>query len=298
MHNIFSLGVCSNLGFLRGSSHQAPFRLSGRTANNLLAKQSNIKLQWQFIEPDTQLPPWAQSQRINQILCKKISQRVAGGKRFLVVGGDHSVAMGTWSGLIKGLSDLQSDKGAIGLLWIDAHMDAHNFSTSPSDNTHGMPIFALLSDKDLSLNCLCPAAGQLNADKLVVLGVRSYEESERNFLESRGVTIGYMNKLRNGRFHCAFIAALQALRKNCSTIGISIDMDAIDPLQAPGVASPVAGGINLKELCAALEQAKLLNEIIGLEICEYDPSRDIQYRTRSAVIELIKAFYGDLPLSG
>ena len=75
-------------------------------------------------------------------------------------------------------------------------------------------------------------------------------------------------------------------------------MDAIDPLQAPGVASPVAGGINLKELCAALEQAKLLNEIIGLEICEYDPSRDIQYRTRSAVIELIKAFYGDLPLSG
>lgn len=313
MKTIKTLGVDSNLGYCQGSSHCAVHAFIQPECIDTLA-QARLTLDWQQIaSPSTptgsllaandnasceRKPPEIELAHINHCLASKVQKLIAANEKFLVLGGDHSIAMGTWSGALAACHERCSGRAqSFGLLWIDAHLDAHNFRSSPSANIHGMPLRALLDNNDPRLRRLCPQSGQLRGKHLQLLGIRSFEDREKRFLEEKQATITYMHELPRGDCGPALLRALSTLSQRCSHIGISLDIDAIEPRHAPGVATPEAGGIQLPSLCRALKQASVFNKVVGLEICEYNPAEDTQQRTLDALVQLILAFFSPKPIA-
>lgn len=306
MKTIETLGVSSNYGYRQGSSHRAIAALRHDHCVDLLAR-SGLRLHWQQVgDADNAAPSTTTAKdklenskqlenhlaAINDQLSSRVRELIRTGQRFLVVGGDHSIAMGTWSGALAACRE--RNKGRVqrfGLLWIDAHLDAHSFLSSPSVNMHGMPLRALLDDTDPRLRRLCPKSGHLCGKNLSLLGIRSFEPVEKIFLEGRQAKITYMHEMASDGCGATLLQAFSKLSKRCEKMGISIDMDAIDPCHAPGVATPEPGGIQLPSLCKALKRARHFNKIVGLEICEYDPTVDARQRTRHALIQLIKSAF-------
>ncbi|MGZ4954348.1 MAG: arginase family protein, partial [Methylobacter sp.] len=141
----------------------------------------------------------------------------------IVIGGDHASAIGTWSGAVSALHAEQN----FGLIWLDAHMDAHTFATSPSGNIHGMPLAALLGKADKKLAAMYPGSGFIKPENLILIGVRSYEHQEYDLLKQAGVEIVFARQI--DRLAPVLIKAIDKLSLSCKLIGISIDLDFIDP---------------------------------------------------------------------
>lgn len=230
----------------------------------------------------------------NQAACSRLFMRVHDTmmqqmqalphQPFLLIGGDHSIAMGTWSGVL----DAAPDPDRVGLLWFDAHMDAHTFQTTPSGNLHGMPVAALLGADDPELRAFYPGCHHLNPDNLVLAGVRSYETEERELLDRMGVAWYGVDQMVHSDAGLAWIRSLwQRLRTQCDWIGISIDIDVIDPVDAPGVSTPVANGLPANTLYQLLHWLMQQPECIGLEIAEYSPANDAMSKTRQVLLDLI-----------
>ena len=207
---------------------------------------------------------------------------------FLVVEGDHSSAMGTWSGVLDSLSTNES----LGLIWLDAHMDAHTFHSSPSGNIHGMPIAALLGAEDTRLKKLYPGKRHLAPENLIIIGLRSYEAQEQALLDSLGVEYYDLSSIpAKGGLNSLLEQAVQRLSKRCTKVGLSIDLDVLDPRDAPGVATPVAKGIRSAGLIHALKKALKKTQLCGLEISEYVPDKDPDGRTLKLLGKLVDTTY-------
>ncbi|MBL4623243.1 MAG: arginase family protein [Immundisolibacteraceae bacterium] len=315
MTTLAAIGVLSSLGYPLGSSCQAPTKVMATPIRqHLLTRRSNpqyrqqlisaegLTLNWQTLKPSLCVTGDKRLSQLTVQLSQRTQALVCEDQRFLVIGGDHSLAMGSWSGVIQAMeqrknlssnskTDLSHHKSDFGLIWIDAHLDAHSFTSSPSGNIHGMPLHALLGDTDPRLNQFCPAAGKLQGENLQLIGIRDYEQPELNFLTDHRAKIHFMSDTPSGDCTDTLMAAMQDLCSRCDTVGISIDMDAIDPSQAPGVATPVNKGLNLDSLCEALKQIARNKQFVGLEICEFDPSKDQHQITLNAVAKLICAAF-------
>ncbi len=250
-------------------------------------KQNRLQLQWQLLYPESQGSKEDKLANLNKAISQFTEGRTKENQRFLVIGGDHSCAMGTWAGVLNAMQ--QSDK--FGLIWLDAHMDAHTFTTSPSGNVHGMPVAALLGKADGKLAALYPSSRVVNVANLILIGIRNYEQEEYGLLKQAGVKIVFANQM-NG-IGSALIKAIDFLSQKCQTIGISIDLDVIDPTDAPGVETPVCGGIKAKELLAALSLIHRHPKVCGLEISEFTPEHDVNNLTLYLMKALIEAFYGE-----
>lgn len=205
---------------------------------------------------------------------------------FAVVGGDHSCAIGTWSGVAQALRN----KGPAGLIWIDAHMDSHVPESSPSGAIHGMPLAVLLGFGDPRLTQLIEPAYKFLPEHVCLIGIRSYEQGEAELLRSLGVRIFYMEEIYRRGFDQVFTEALQIAKTGTAGYGVTIDLDAIDPNDAPGVGTPAAGGIRAKELLAAIDQIKQDPELVALEIAELNPQRDFQQQTLRLAVEFLRRF--------
>jgi arginase len=223
-------------------------------------------------------------------LCTRIAHRVesdlAAGKFPLVVGGDHSCAIGTWSGARRWLG------GPLGLIWLDAHMDSHTFATSPSRALHGMPLAALLGYGDPSLTSIASSVPKLRPEHVCLLGVRSYEESEAALLKTLGVRVIGMDEVRRLGVPAALAAAMAVARNGTAGYGVSIDLDVLDPAEEPGVGSPAPNGILCSELEQALRQLRDDPAMLAMEIVEYNPHRDPHQLTAKAAGALFRAAMG------
>jgi arginase len=219
---------------------------------------------------------------------------IASGERMLVLGGDHSIAAGTWAGAARALRH----RGPIGLVWIDAHMDAHTPATTPSGNWHGMPIAHLLGEGDAELAALAGDGPALEANAVSIVGVRSYEPDEAALLTRLGVRVIGMDEIVRRGLPAVMSDALAIARRASAGFGISLDIDAIDPLAAPGVGTPVAGGITPADLRAALAGIAAALDCLGLEVVELNPARDIGHRTRDLVLALIEHAFATADLAG
>jgi len=215
-------------------------------------------------------------------LAKDISQCVSHQQRFLTLGGDHSCAIGTWSGAADAVDEL-------GLIWIDAHLDSHTFSSSPTDNIHGMPVAALLGEGACSLTTILNNHPKIKPENIVIVGARSYEIEEQNLLKDKQVHIIHAEQIIQHGLKKAIDDALAIVTANTSAIGFSLDLDAIDPDDAPGVGSPEAGGIRQKELLENLPTIIHHPTFIGAEVAELNPHLDTEQRTEKIVIEIIRA---------
>ena len=214
-------------------------------------------------------------------LARHVAQAVADDRLPIVLGGDHSCAIGTWKGAVRA-------RGAIGLLWIDAHLDAHVPETSPTGQLHGMPLAVLLGHGNRSLVDIADGA-RLLPQHVCVIGVRSYEDEEATFLERLGVRVFPMAEVATRGFDAVMQEALAIVGNGTAGFGVTLDLDALDPRDAPGVGTPVLGGLNANDVAGALARLHAHPSLVAVEIVEYNPERDRQGATADLVVRLLRA---------
>jgi arginase len=217
----------------------------------------------------------------NEKLAHAVEDAVNRGLFPLVIGGDHSIAAGTWKGV------RQAVRKPLGLLWIDAHMDAHVPETSPSGAWHGMPLAALMGYGKEEW-----AAPVLRPEHVALVGVRSYEDGEAALLDALRVRVYKIEEVRRKGLKSVLEEATARVSQAAGGFGVSLDLDVIDPSEAPGVGSPEPGGVSAAELIRALAGMRRKEALRGLEIVEYNPQRDVQRKTFSLVAPLAEALLG------
>jgi arginase len=207
---------------------------------------------------------------------------------FLLIGGDHSSAIGTWSGVSAAKSN-----DAIGLIWIDAHMDSHTFATTPRGNIHGMPLAALLGYGESKLTDILTLKPKLSAEHVSLIGIRSFESEEAALLHRLGVRIYQMPEIQERGLTCVLQEALARAKKGTVGFGVSLDLDAIDPCDAPAVGVPEPDGIGGEDLCQALTLLQQEKQLFGVEIVEYNPFLDENHKTERLISKIVLSIFGD-----
>ena len=221
---------------------------------------------------------------LNQQLAKATADLCQQQKRFVTIGGDHSCAIGTWSGASVALAEQSS----LGLVWIDAHLDSNTFATTPSNNIHGMPLAVLLGHGDQKLTGILSDHHKIKASNVVIIGARSFESLEHQLLKKLGVKIFYMNDIEQFGLAEVFQRALQIVTTNTVGFGISFDIDAIDPDDAPGTATKEKNGINADQF---LNNSPILTNhpaLIGAEIAEFNPYLDVDNKTEKLIVDYLE----------
>lgn len=198
----------------------------------------------------------------------------------LVLGGDHAVAAGTWRGVARRLKP----RGALGLIWIDAHLDSHTEHSTHSGNIHGMPLAALLGEGAAPLTSV--PGPVLDPAHVCVIGARAWEAEELERLTRLGVRIFGMSEVRRRGLDAVFCDALTLARRGTAGFGVSLDLDALDPQDMPAVLCPEPGGLRARELADALHVLRSCGDLAALEIVEYLPARD----PRGACADWVKTF--------
>ncbi len=204
----------------------------------------------------------------------------------LVIGGDHAVAIGTWRGMARRVAP----RGALGLIWIDAHLDSHTDATTHSGNIHGMPLAALLGEGNPVITGV--SGPRLDPSKVCVIGARTWEEEELAHLRRLGVRIFDMTDVRERGMSAVFCDALSVARSGTAAFGVSIDLDALDPNALPAVTCPERDGIAPAELSNALLALRACGDFAALEIVEYVPALDVTGEGATWVAELAGAALG------
>jgi len=218
--------------------------------------------------------------------CEKVAALVddAAGQGLLplVLGGDHSIAMGTLGGMAK-------SRGAGGALWIDAHGDLNRPSTSPSGNVHGMPLAAAFGAAgDVFESDVYPTPSVARA---ALVGVRSLDPGERELIKELDVRVFTMSDLDRLGIERVLAEALEFLAET-SFLHVSLDLDAVDPMFAPGVGTPVRGGLSYREAHLALELVAESGRLDSIEVVEVNPILDRENETGGLAVELIASAMG------
>lgn len=203
----------------------------------------------------------------------------------IFIGGDHSCAIGSWSGVAD---NLQKHGKELALIWIDAHMDAHRPETSETGNLHGMPVSHLLGHGHRELTSVMSANPKLKPENIVYFGIRSYEKPEEDFLNSLGIKIYYQDMLSDDNFVELFLQEYNKLAQQTNgNVGISLDLDGLDPKELIAVGTPVDNGISSAKFDEAIEKIDI-KHLVGFEIAEYNPSLDKDGSSIKYMLNLIK----------
>ncbi|MEM6431750.1 MAG: arginase [Deinococcota bacterium] len=201
----------------------------------------------------------------------------------LVLGGDHSMSMGTVAGV--------AGRGRTGVLWIDAHADANTPTTSPSGNVHGMPLAHLLGYGDPRLLSIWGGQAVVRPEDIVYIGLRSIDQDERAFIRKhklRAYTMKEIDKLGMARVTEEAIAQLSHVER----LHVSFDADALDPSVAPGVGTPVAGGLSYREAHLLMEMLAEANVVTSLDLVEVNPILDTGNSTATIMVEMAASLLG------
>lgn len=208
-------------------------------------------------------------------------------KPICVIGGDHSCGIATWSAV----AHANRARGDIGLIWIDAHMDSHTPETSGSQNIHGMPVAHLLGEGLPSLAQLLDSDAKIKPENLCLIGIRSYQKGEADLLARLGVKIYFMEEVIQRGIQVVLLEAQQHVSRHTCGVGISIDLDAMDPMDAPGVGYREPGGIAGDSLVSGLHELAQRHEFLALEVTEYNPLLDDHGKTARLLVALLHAVY-------
>jgi len=208
----------------------------------------------------------------------------------VILGGDHSVAAGSVSGVAE-FYRKQNQK--IGLIWIDAHSDLNTPETSPSGNVHGMPLAALLGLGPESLANIFDWSPKVAPENTVLIGVRDIDATEKENIKQAGLTEVYtMRDIDERGMRTVMEEALRAAGRGTAGYHVSLDMDWIDPEDAPGVGTPVRGGATYREAHLAMEIIADHGRMLSLEVVEVNPVIDEHNRTADLAVELISSAFG------
>ena len=207
----------------------------------------------------------------------------------LVLGGDHSLAVGS----VSGVAEFYRRKGEkIGVVWIDAHSDINTPDTSPSGNVHGMPLAALLGMGPDALTKIFGYAPKILAENTVLVGIREIDSAERENIRRAGVAVYTMRDIDERGMRTVMEEALRTAGKGTAGFHVSLDMDWIDHEDAPGVGTPVRGGATYREAHLAMEIIADHGRLLSFEIVEVNPVIDEHNRTADLSVELACSAFG------
>ncbi len=221
----------------------------------------------------------------NHRLNVEVESTLESGQFPIVLGGDHSIAVGTWNGAYHFFQ--KRDEVPMGLLWIDAHMDAHTPETSPSGAWHGMPLAGLLGHGDPAMAKLEQGQPVVLPENLCLIGIRSFEEGEVSLLQRLNVRIYYEKEVQERGIEEVLKEAVAHVTKHTKAFGVSLDLDVICPEEAPGVGSPEKGGIHIKDLLKALASLKKHERFKVFELVEYNPQKNQHKQTSKICLDIL-----------
>jgi arginase len=225
--------------------------------------------------------------------CAKLAAMVesvlGNGKFPLVLGGDHSIAAGT----VAGVSQYYRQKGEkIGLIWIDAHADMNTPESSPSGNVHGMPLACCVGQGPRELTEIFDFSPKVTGENVALIGIRDVDAPEREVLRASGVTAFTMRDIDEQGLRTVMDKALRIASSGTVGFHLSLDMDSVDPDEAPGVGTPVRGGMTYREAHLAMETICDCSGMVSMEIVEVNPVLDSANRTALLGVELVMSAMG------
>ena len=222
-------------------------------------------------------------------VCEKLAaivQRASGPNDIpLVIGGDHSIALGSITGAVKAY-------GRVGVIWIDAHPDFNTDQTTPSGNIHGMPLAALAGFGDTRLTNVGGFSPKLSPAHIAIVGARDIDPGERELLREAHVQVFTMKDIDHLGLPEAIARSLEIATTDTNGLHVSFDMDSLDPREAPGVGTPVRGGITYREAHLAMELIADSGKLTSLDVVEVNPILDQENRTANLAVELILSAMG------
>jgi arginase len=207
----------------------------------------------------------------------------------LILGGDHSIAMATLSGVS---SHFRNRKQEIGLIWFDAHADINTPETSHSGNLHGMPLAVLFGKGASELTNLCGFAPKLNPKFCAYVGARDLDLGEKRMIRELGLRVFTMNEIDRRGMNACIEDAIAIASQAPGGFAVTFDVDILDPLDAPGSGTLVRGGISYREAHLALERIAETGKMRSFEIVEVNPTLDTNNRTAELAVELILSALG------
>jgi arginase len=278
MTSLHLIGYASGLAGVDVRCGEGPVTIQAALNNNY---------EWNAILKPSQDKAISLLQTVSQLceaLAIQVSQALRQKQRVVVLGGDHSSAIGTWSGVY----DVLHSEGEIGLIWVDAHMDSHTPETTHSGRLHGMPLASLLGYGHDALTNILHATPKLKPENVCLLGVRSFEAGEAAFLEQLNVKVYFMEEIKQRGFVTVWEEAKAHVNRHTVGYGISLDLDGIDPGDAPGVGVPEPDGILATDIYQVFSSTASDPRLLLTEIVEFDPSRDYDHLTEKLIVSFIE----------
>jgi arginase len=231
-------------------------------------------------------------------VCEEVSERAAAivseGLFPVFLGGDHSIAIGTVSGVARSAPEART-----GLIWVDAHADFNTPGTSPSGNIHGMPLATLTGRGHPDLVGIGGPGASVRTEDVVIIGLRSVDLEEKNLLRDAGVKVYTMREIDVYGAGRVVRGAIRDLA-HVDRVHLSFDLDAADPEAAPGVGTPVRGGLTYREAHLLMELFNEAGIVTSLDVVEVNPILDVKNVTAALAVELVESLMGrriiDLPV--
>jgi len=245
--------------------------------------------------PETQVPGDPRLKYLKEIkeICETLRDRVYDARKKghvpLVLGGDHSIAMGTIAGLAKYHHER---KEKIGLIWFDAHADCNTAETSPTGNIHGMPLAAALGLGAPSLVNLAGFSPMVDGARAALVGIRDVDVPERANVKASGVGAFTMRDVDERGMRAVMEEAIKRASSGTAGIHVSFDADGMDPDYAPGVGTPSPGGLSYREAHLAMEMLADTGKVISAEFVEVNPVLDAQNGTAKLAVGLLASLLG------
>ncbi len=265
--------------------------------NGLLEMLDSIGLRWQdlndiFCTPkdranrgDPRAKYLEEIIRVAEEVARLVSKEIAAGKKVLALGGDHAISLGTISGAAVGSA------GDLGVIWIDAHGDMMTHENTISGNVHGMPSSAVLGWGHPALVNILKPGSKIKKENIVYIGLKDLDQAEVDLIRRENLSaVTIMDLMRYG--FTAVTDAVDALNKRVKNVWVSFDVDSVDREDSPATLMATRGGLSYREIVNIARYIGKRCSVVGLDVVEMVPERDIDHKTAQLTIELIAYFFG------
>ncbi len=234
---------------------------------------------------DTRLKYLPEITRVSEQLAETVAKALNDGVVPLVLGGDHSIGIGSLAGIA-------ADSKRRGVIWFDTHGDYNSPDTTRSGNIHGMPLAVANGIGANELTAIGRPGKKISEENTVIIGARDFDLEERELLHQSQITVFTMSDIDQLGMKEVVTRGLEIAGRGTEGVHISFDLDVIDPAEAPGVGTPVAGGITYREAHLAMELVAESGLLLSLDMAEVNPILDIQNRTAELAVGLICSAFG------
>lgn len=290
------IGVSLDLGQSRRGVNMGPsaIRYAGvverlEAIGHVVVDEGDIQIDagLQAENSDSKLKNLKEVVQTNTLLAEKVASVLVEDRFPLVLGGDHSIAIGTLAGLATKYKNL-------GVIWYDAHADMNTDKTSPSGNIHGMPLAVSMGLGDERLVNLHHEGQKVKPENIIIIGARSIDPGERALIKELGIQVYTMHEIDKYGMTNVMEKVIKHLKNNhVDGVHLSLDLDALDPLYTPGVGTPVAGGVSYRESHLAMEILEESGLVTSAEFVEVNPILDEKNKTADVAVGLMGSLFGE-----